>query len=122
MWDARFGPRRRGTVVSVRPAHVFAHMEAGQTWNVGFALLHHNQMQHSQIGVNDATAHTFAFAFTVTQTTVLADTRLTLGQQQAYATRRQHSLLHREALLVVTTTDAHDISLHSHNSHARTNS
>jgi len=73
-------------------------------------LLHDNQVQDRQIGRYNAAADRFPAAFTIAAA-VAAEARVSWGHQYLDTTWGKHTLLHRKALLVLTTHDLENISL-----------
>jgi len=80
----------------------------GQAGNILFTFLYDDQTQNRQICVYDAAANRFSLSLTRSSRTIA---RMALAQQQTDALIRQNALLHRKALLVVSTADTEDISL-----------
>jgi hypothetical protein len=64
--------------------------------------------EYTEVAVDDAPAHRSSPSLPVTPGPV---TRVALGQEEAHSARGQHTLLHGEALLVVTPGDPQDIAL-----------
>ena len=86
------------------------------------ALLHDHQVQHADVRTHDAAAHRLSLALSLPFTqkhqryvTTRSVARHAVRQQQAHTVVAQHTLLHRETLLVVSSSDAS----HSH-PHAQT--
>lgn len=74
----------------------------------GITFLDNDQVQNTEIGINDAPTDRFALALASPAGTVAG---VPLAEQQAHATVGQHTLLHGKALLVVAPADAHHITL-----------
>lgn len=81
-------------------------MSTSQKKHITF--LDDDQVEHAEIGVNDATTDRLAFALTSPAGTVAG---VALAEQQAHTAVGQHPLLHGEALFVVASADAHHITL-----------
>ena len=93
-----------------------------QAGDLLLALLHDHQVQHADVRTHDAPAHGLSLALTLPLTstplhyvTTSSVARHAVRQQEAHTVVAQHTLLHREALLVVSSSDAG----HSH-PHAQT--
>lgn len=71
-------------------------------------FLDNDQVQNTEIGINDAAADRLALALASPAGTVAG---VSLAKQQAHATVGQHTLLHGKTLLVVASADAHHVSL-----------
>ena len=71
------------------------------------ALLHNHDGEDRQIAVNNATTDRLALALAGSS---LAEARMPLGEKKANTSLGQHTLLHRESLLVVASGDAEDIA------------
>lgn len=76
--------------------------------NENITFLDDDQVKNAEIGVNDAPADRLALALTSSAGTVA---RVALAEEQAHTTVGQNTLLHGEALLVVASTDAYNITL-----------
>jgi len=80
----------------------------GQTWNFSFALLHDDEVENGQVGVDDASSDASA----VTLSRASGPVARVLGaEKKADAPVGQHSLHHGETLFVVSTTDAEHVAL-----------
>jgi len=79
----------------------------GQAWDIIIAFLDDDQVQHGQVGINDASSHRFSLAFSLSAWSVAG---VTLGQKQTYTGVSQHSLFHWETLLVVSSADPNNVS------------
>ena len=84
-----------------------------QSGDLLLALLHDHQVQHADIRTHDAPTHRLSLAlalpFTATHqhyVTTRSVARHAVRQQQAHTVVAQHTLLHRETLLVVSSSDA----------------
>lgn len=71
-------------------------------------FLDNDQVQNTEIGINDAPADRFALALASPAGTVAG---VPLAEQQAHAAVGQYTLLHGKTLLVVASADAHHITL-----------
>lgn len=71
-------------------------------------FLDNDQVQNTEIGINNATTDRLALALASPAGTVAG---VTLAKQQAHTTIGQYTLLHGKTLLVVASADAHHISL-----------
>jgi hypothetical protein len=74
-------------------------------------LLQDDHVQYGQIGTDDATADRLSLALTDSAGSVAAQA---ITQQQADASVGKNTLLHGEALLVVTAGDAENLRLSDH--------
>lgn len=81
-----------------------------ETGEIVLALLHDDQVEHREVGGDDATADGFTATLTVAAA-IAAEARVTRGHKHAHATSGQHTLLHGETLLVLATLDLEDIAL-----------
>ena len=79
-----------------------------ETGDLLLTLLDNNEVESLDIGADDATADRLALALTSAAGAVA---RVTLGEEQADTVGEEDTLLHGETLLVVTTTDAEDVTL-----------
>lgn len=84
-----------------------------QTRNLLLALLHDHQVQHADVRTHDAAAHGLSLALTLTVIRRKGDyiatrsvARHAVSEQKAHTVVAQHTLLHGEALLVVSSRDA----------------
>lgn len=84
------------------------HVTVGKAGNVLLALLDNHEREGSNVGADDAAADRLALPLSSTAGAVA---RVALGQQQLDTLRRQDTLLHGEALLVVAAHDFHDVAL-----------
>ena len=80
----------------------------GKAGNLGVTLLDDGQRQDGQVSVDDAAADGLALAFTGTALTVAG---VTLAEKETDAAGGENSLLHGEALLVVASGDAENVTL-----------
>ena len=71
-------------------------------------LLDDDQVEDAEVGIHNAATDRLAFALAGPAGAVAG---VPLAEQQTHATVGQHTLLHGEALLVVTATDAHHVTL-----------
>lgn len=76
--------------------------------NEDITFLDDDQVKNAEIGINDAPADRLALALTSSAGTVA---RVALAEEQAHTAVGQNTLLHGEALLVVASADAHNITL-----------
>ena len=67
-----------------------------------------DQIEHTEVGVHNASADRLAFALASTTRAVAG---VSLAEQETHTASGQHTLLHGKALLVVSTADAHNIAL-----------
>lgn len=79
--------------------------EAG---DIDVTLLDNDQVQHRQVGADDATTHALALALTGPARAVV---RRTLGQEKTHTVVDEDTLHHWEALLVIATGDAEDVAV-----------
>lgn len=77
----------------------------------GLTLFHYDQVQNTQVGINDATTNRFAFSLSSSSGAVAG---VALAEQKADTSMSQDTLLHGEALFVIATTDADNIALRKH--------
>lgn len=71
-----------------------------------------DQVEDAEVSVDDAAADGFAFALSGATWPVA---RVTLAEQQTHTAVGQNTLLHGEALLIISSTDAHNVALtHKH--------
>ena len=80
----------------------------GQTLNVGLTLLDDGKGNDRQVLVDNAASHGLSLSLTRSSWSV---TRVALRQQQSHSGWVQHTLLHGETLLVVTTGDLENVAL-----------
>jgi hypothetical protein len=83
-------------------------LHVGEAWDFGVTGLDNDQVEHRKVWADDATTDRLALALTLSAWTVA---RLALREKKAGTAVRQHTLLHWETLLVVTTRDAEDEAL-----------
>jgi len=80
----------------------------GQSWNIGVALLHDDEVENGQIRVDDTSSDAPAMTLSRAPGSVAG----VLGaEEKADATVGQHSLHHRESLLVISAADAENVAL-----------
>jgi len=80
----------------------------GEAWDIGFSLLDDDEVKNRQVSVDDASSNASAVTLSGASGSVAG----VLGaEEEANASISQHSLHHRESLLVVSTTDAEHITL-----------
>lgn len=82
--------------------------DIGQTLNVGLTLLDNGKGNDGQVLVDDTASDGLSLSLTVSSWSV---TRVAGRQQQSNSGWVQHTLLHWETLLVVTTSDLEDVAL-----------
>jgi len=80
----------------------------GQTGDVIITSLHNNEVEDGKISRDDAASDGLALALSSLALTVA---RMSLLQQQTHTLVGEHTLLHGETLLIVTTGDTEDVSL-----------
>lgn len=80
----------------------------GQTWDVTLTLLDDGESKDSKILGDNATTNRLALALTSAAWAVAG---VTVGKEKSDTSGMHHTLLHWETLLVVTTSDAHNITL-----------
>ncbi|MCM8651532.1 hypothetical protein MZO44_15720, partial [Lactiplantibacillus sp. E932] len=78
-----------------------------QPRNVLLTLPDNDQVENAEVGINDAAADRLAFTLT---STARAVTGVTLAEEETHTSLGQHTLLHGEALFVIASTDADNIS------------
>ena len=83
-------------------------LSISQTWNLLLALLDDDAVQGLNIGADNAATHRLPAALTLTAGAVAS---VAGGKQQTHTVGQQHTLLHRETLLVVATADAEHVTL-----------
>lgn len=83
-------------------------LRVGQTLDLGLALLDDDEVEHGEIGGDDAAAGRLALALTALADAVAGHA---IAEEQAHALSGQHSLLHGETLLVVSSRDLEHIAL-----------
>lgn len=74
-------------------------------------LFHYDQVQNTQVGINNATTNRFAFSLSSSSGAVAG---VALAEQKADTSMSQDTLLHGEALFVIAATDADNIALQKH--------
>jgi len=84
------------------------HNAVGETINLLLALLDNDKRQHAELIVHDAALDRLATTLAAATLTIA---RHALGHEQANTIVGEDALLHREALLVVTTAYANDVAL-----------
>lgn len=67
-----------------------------------------DQVQNTKVGIDDAAPDRLAFTLTSTARAVAG---VTLAEEETHTTMGQHTLLHGEALFVIASADAHNITL-----------
>jgi len=82
--------------------------DIGDARNVGITLLDDAESQDGEVHADDAATHALPLALTRTAGTVAG---MTLAEEKAHTGWVHNTLLHREALLVVSTGDAEDVAL-----------
>lgn len=79
-----------------------------QAGDVAIALLDDHAGEDGDVRANDAAAHGLSLALTCAARAVA---RVSVGEEEADTVREENTLLHREALLIVSTGDAEDVAL-----------
>lgn len=100
-----YSPIKKGLLVCHKNQGV-SNKQCAAIENVTF--LDDDQVENTQVGVNDATADRLALALASSTGTVAG---VALAEQQAHTAVGEHTLLHGEALLVISPADAHHITL-----------
>jgi hypothetical protein len=77
--------------------------------DLDITLLDDDQVAHSDVRGDDASAHRLSLAHTVT---TRAEARKTISEQKTDTSGAKDTLLHGETLLVVSTGDTEDLSIH----------
>ena len=97
-----------------------------QAGDVLLALLHYHQVQHTDIGTNDAPTHRLSLALTLllthtphTHITTSSVARHTVRQEKTHTVVAKNTLHHGETLLVVSSSNAENHN-HSKNTHRNT--
>eukprot|EP00981_Chlorochromonas_danica_P011209 scaffold3808_cov170-Ochromonas_danica.AAC.8 len=90
-------------------AEALRHGGVGDTLDLVVALLHDDEVEHRQIGADDAAADRLALSLTSAASAVAGEAVL---EEEAHAGVGEHTLLHGEALLVVTASDLEDLKPH----------
>jgi len=80
----------------------------GKAWDISFALLDDDEVEHGQVGVDDASPDASAVTLSGASGSVA---RVLGAEKKADTPVGQHSLHHGESLLVVSTTDAEHVTL-----------
>jgi len=80
----------------------------GKTLDIGITLLDDDEVHDGEIVSNDATTDRLSLSHTSTTFSVAGHTPL---EKESNTAVLENTLLHREALLVVSTSDLHDVSL-----------
>jgi len=80
----------------------------GQSWNIGVALLHDDEVENGQIRVDDTSSDAPAMTLSRAPGSVAG---VHGAEEKADATVGQHSLHHRESLLVISAADAENVAL-----------
>lgn len=78
-----------------------------EAWNVGVALLHDGEGEDGQVHGDDASANRLSLALTSATWAVAA---VAVGEEKANTGWVHDTLLHREALLVVSAGDSEDVA------------
>ena len=82
--------------------------DIGQSRDLALALLDDDQGEDGDVRANDATADGFALALATSAGSVA---RVAVGEEEANTVGKENTLLHRETLLVVSTSDSENVSL-----------
>jgi len=80
----------------------------GQSWNISVALLHDDEVENGQIRVDDTSSDAPAMTLSRAPGSVAG---VHGAEEKADATVGQHSLHHRESLLVIAAADAENVAL-----------
>jgi len=86
------------------------HFSVSKAWQRIVTVLNNGQVQGGQVGADNATAARLATALTVAATIPL-EAGGTPGHKEADTSGDEHTLLHGETLLVLTTVDLEDVAL-----------
>lgn len=78
------------------------------TRSLNFTFLDNDQVENTEVGVNNAAADRLALALASPARTVAG---VAFAEQQAHTAVSQNTLFHGEALLVIASADAHHITL-----------
>lgn len=79
----------------------------GESWDFTLTLLDDNEGEDGNIGANDAATDGLAPAFTGAADAIAG---VAVGEQEADTVGEENTLLHRETLLVVSTSDTEDVA------------
>ena len=93
-----------GSTLGTKPLRVD---NVGESGNLGLSLLNDADGKNREIVADDAAADTLAAAFTAAASPVA---RVALRKQKANTARGHDTLLHRETLLVIATSDTDDVT------------
>ena len=80
----------------------------GQSRDLGLTLLDDYKREDGDVGTDDAPTDGLALALTVATGTVA---RVSIGEEQTDTLGKKNTLLHGKTLLIVSTRDAHDVTL-----------
>lgn len=80
----------------------------GQSRDLGLTLLDDYKREDGDVGTDDAPTDGLALALTVATGTVA---RVSIGEEQTDTLGKKNTLLHGKPLLIVSTRDAHDVTL-----------
>lgn len=80
----------------------------GEAWDFSFSLLDNDKMEHGQIGVDNTSSDASAVALSSASRSVA---RMLCAEKKSDTAVGQHTLHHRESLLVVSTSDAEHVTL-----------
>merc|ERR1719205_588478 len=80
----------------------------GQPGDLSLALLHDGQVEDSQVAINNAATDRLTLAFSIAPCSVAA---VALLEEEPHTAVGEDALLHGEALLVVSSSDSHHVSL-----------
>jgi len=86
----------------------FGEDRVGEAWDLRITLLDDDEGEDGDIGADDATTNGLALAFTSSADTVA---RVTIGEEEADTVGDENTLLHGEALLVISTGDTENVAL-----------
>lgn len=79
-----------------------------QARDIVITLLYDDDGENGDIGTNDTSSNRFSFTFTSTTDSVA---RMAIGKKKSNTVGEENTLLHRETLLVVATSDSEDVTL-----------
>lgn len=95
-------------LASTLGSKTLGNITVGQTGNVLVSLFHNDQRERRNVGSNNAAADRLPLPLSGTTGAVA---RVALGEEQPHTLSREHALLHRETLLVVSSHDFEDVAL-----------
>jgi len=95
IFDARLGAQPAG------------HLRVREALDLGVTLLGDDEVKDGEVGADNAATDRFALALAAL---ALAVAREALGEEEPHAGVGEHTLLHREALLIVAARDAEKVA------------